>query len=199
MTTLLIILSAILTIASAVPYIVEIIRGKTKPRIVSWLTWSILTAIACVASFADGQYPGGILLAFATLETALIVILGWRLGDRKLERFDIVCMIGALFGMVLWLIFNSPAVAIVATIAIDLIGAIPTVRHSWQKPHEETWVAFTLAGAGGLLTVFAAANWKITAIAYPLYIAVINVLLTIIILVRHKHTVQGEPSELRKL
>lgn len=195
----LIVLSSILTVASAVPYIIEIIKGKTKPRVVSWFTWSVLTAIACVASFADGQYAGGILLLFATIETVSIVILGLWYGDRKFGRFDVICQLGAVVGLVLWLLFNSPEIAIIATISIDLIGALPSIKHSWQKPHEETWLTFALAGLGGVCTVLAATDWKVTAVGYPIYIAVVNVVFTLIILGRHQYAVANAPKELRDL
>lgn len=169
-----IILSSVLTIASTIPYLVEIVRGKTKPRVVSWLTWSVLTAIAGLASFSDGQYPAAILMLFATIETLLIVILGWKHGDRKVERTDVICLIGAAVGIVLWQIFNSPAIAVIATITIDLVGGIPTILHSWKKPHEETWITFFLAMLGGVFTVLAIDAWTVTSVAYPLYLVIIN-------------------------
>jgi hypothetical protein len=130
---LLIILSGVVTIVAAVPYLIEIIRGKAKPRIVSWFTWSLLTGIGCAAAFAEGQVASGVLLLCATIEVLLIAVLGFKHGDRKFERFDIVCQIAALAGLLLWFIFNSPAIAVVAAVAIDLVGALPTFKHSWLK------------------------------------------------------------------
>lgn len=138
-------------------------------------------------------------MAFATVETLTIVVLGLRFGDRKLERFDIICQVGAVVGLVLWLVFDSPAVAVLATVIIDLIGALPTLKHAWKKPHEETALTFFMAGLGGLCTSLAAGSWKITAIAYPLYITLCNVALVAIILSRNRRLLQGEPAELRKL
>lgn len=198
-TTVLVILSSIFTVVSAIPYIIEIVRGTTKPRVVSWLTWSVLTGIAGIASYVDGQYPAAILMFFATIETLLIVILGWKHGDRKIERFDIVCLVGALIGIILWQVFNSPAIAVVAAVSIDLIGGLPTIVHSWQKPHEETWLTFFLAFLGGLCTVLAISEWTVTSVAYPLYIVVINLAFVMVLFVRRKYGVVGEPKELRKL
>ena len=151
--TILVILSSIFTVASVVPYIIEIIKGKTKPRVVSWFTWSVLTAIAGIASYIDGQYPTAILMLLVTIETLLVVIIGWKHGDKRIERFDIVCLVGALIGIILWQIFNSPAIAVIAAVSIDLIGGLPTLVHSWKKPNEETWQTFFLAFLGALCTV----------------------------------------------
>jgi hypothetical protein len=135
----------------------------------------------------------------ATLETGLIVILGFKHGDRKFERLDIICQAGALVGLVLWLIFNSPTIAVIAAVAIDLIGAIPTFKHCWQKPHEETWITFALCAVGGGITVFIAGSWAITAVAYPLYILLINTVQTACILGSPHRKLASGPPELRRL
>ncbi len=199
MKEVLIVLSGIITIGAAIPYMIAIVRGKTKPRVVSWFTWTLITAIASAASFADHQYPAAILSLCAAVETLMVVILGLKHGDRKFERVDIICQIGAIVGVVLWLVFNSPAIAVVASLVIDLVGCIPTLIHAWQKPHEETWLTFLLSAIGGGITLLVAGNWKITAIAYPVYILLINIIIALFIVVRLKYAVVGEPAELRKL
>lgn len=196
MKTALVIISSILTIVSVVPYIREILKGKAKPRIVSWFTWSLLTGIACAASFADKQYPSAILMFFATIETLIIVLLGFKHGDRKFGRFDITCQLAAIVGIGLWLAFNSPTIAVAAAVLIDLVGALPTIKHAWQKPGEETALTFALAGIGGLCTVLAAGNWKITAVAYPMYIFLCNVVIVAFIIGRTKRTAVASPPEL---
>ena len=197
--TALIVISAVLTIASAIPYLVEIVRRKTKPRVVSWFTWSLLTGISCAASFADGKIASGVLLLAATMETMAIVVLGLKYGDRKFERLDIVCQVSAIVGLILWLVFNSPAIAVIASVIIDCIGAAPTIKHSWHKPYEETWSTFFLAAVGALATVFAAGAWTITGLAYPLYIVLINFFLAALVLGSPHRKLAGEPAELRKL
>ncbi|MDB5185766.1 MAG: hypothetical protein JWL85_289 [Candidatus Saccharibacteria bacterium] len=195
LTQYLILLSGILTVAAVVPYIIDIVRGKTKPRVVSWFTWCLLNGIAGFAAFVDGQYPAAIMLGASTFSLMAIVALGWHHGDRKFERFDIVCQVGALIGLTLWLIFNSPAIAVIAAIIIDVIGALPTVKHAWQKPHEETWSLFALSGAGSLCALLVAGNTRITAIAYPIYIVLNSILFVSIIVIRHKYAVKGQPAE----
>lgn len=199
MDAVLIALSAVLTLVAAIPYMVEIVRGKTKPRIVSWFTWSILTGISCAAAFADGHIATGILLLCATIEVLMIVLLGLKHGDRKFEPLDITCQIAAFVGLGLWLIFNSPAVAVIAAVTIDLIGAIPTLKHAWLKPHEETWIAFGLSGLGGLCTVLVVTDWHVTAVAYPLYIFVVNILTAALILVSPRRKLKGQAAEYREL
>ena len=193
--------STLLTVISVVPYIIETIRRRTKPRIVSWFTWSLLTGIAAFASWSDGQYPAAILMASATIETLLVVAVGFRYGDRKFTRLDVLCQLGALLGLLAWRLFGSPEIAVIASVSVDFVGAVPTIVHSWKKPFEETWSAFALSALGCLATILATRNWQVTSVAYPLYIVTVNTALTGIIVLRLKHAVPppAEPDVLREL
>jgi uncharacterized membrane protein YsdA (DUF1294 family) len=180
-------ISSILATIAILPYVRDVCRKKTKPRIVSWVTWSLLFAIASAASFSDRQYASAILTLLDSIGTMTIVILGWRFGDKKTEPFDIGCQIAAMVGLILWLIFNSPAIAIIATISIDFIASLPTLKHSWKKPYEETAITFLLGGIAGVFTLMAVNNHKITAVAFPIYLVTINFLISTIIYSRKSY------------
>ena len=84
-------------------------------------------------------------------------------------------LIGTIIGALLWYIFNSPAMAVIAMVCIDFIGGIPTQVHCWEKPHEETLSMFIMSGISALFTILAIQEWKITAFAFPLFLLVINI------------------------
>ena len=184
MKTFLLALSVMVTIGSVIPYVRDILKGTTRPNIASWITWTLLTLVATIAEFAAGEYVTAIFTSAAVLETLLIVILGLKYGYAKYSRFDAICQIGALSGFVFWFLFNSPAAAVIAVVAIDFIGALPTVRHSWIKPDEETWLTFAMAGIGGLLAILALTAYNWTSLTYAVYIVLINILITYVIIYR---------------
>ena len=125
-----------------------------------------------------------------TFSCVVIAVLGIITnGILSFERFDIGCLIFAGGGLGLWYIFNSPAIAIVAVIIIDVIAGLPTLRHVWKTPQEETLVEFLMAGAASCLTVLAATSMEITAIAYPLYILIFDGTIATIIILRRRRTI----------
>lgn len=134
MQTVVLVLATVITIGSVFPYVRDILKGTTKPNIVSWVTWTLLTGIATAAEIAGHQYVTAIFTSSAVLETAIIVLLGLKYGYVKYTSFDVVCQIGAIIGIILWQIFNSPSLGVIASVAIDFVAAMPTIRHSWMKP-----------------------------------------------------------------
>ncbi len=186
MKTVFIILSSLLTIISAVPYLLNVIKNKTKPKVVTWGVWSLLTFISLVASFVEGQYATAALLLFASLGSLSIAILGWKNGNKKFNILDVLCLIGVLIGIILWSVFDSPVIAVVIMVSIDFIGGIPTTIHCWKSPEEETGSAFFMGFLGALFTVLVLDSWQITSFLFPLFLVANNLNLTLIIFIRKR-------------
>lgn len=182
----LLVLSALITIGSVIPYIRNILAHKTKPNLTSWITWTLLTGIATAAEIGAGEYRAAIFTGAAVMATSLVVFFGFKHGYVKYSRFDVICQLSAIVGIILWQLFDSPALAVIASVTIDFIGALPTVRHSWLNPLEETWQTFAISAFGAVLALLALDTYNVTSMSYAVYIIVINVAITCTILLRLK-------------
>ena len=197
MRTLLSVLGSLIAVAGTVPYIIETIRGNTKPRIVTWLTWALLTGIAGAASLSAGQLGAAVFALLGTVATSSVVVAGLRYGDRSFTRLDLACLAGVLLGLVLWLSLDNPIFAIWTAILIDFVGLVPTLVHAWKQPMAETASAFVCVGVGGLITSAAIASggsFSVAALGYPLYAAVSMATVASIIVIRRK-SVQPEVGD----
>ncbi len=192
MRTAFLVLAALITVIAVIPYARDILKGTTKPNIVSWITWTLLTGIATAAEIAAHEYVAAIFTSAAVIETALIVILGLRYGYVKYTLFDSVCQIGAIVGIILWQLFDSSAIGVMASVTIDFIGAFPTIRHSWKQPGEETWSTYALSGIGGVLAILALQAYNWVSLPYAVYIVLINAALASIIITRSKMLIAQE-------
>jgi hypothetical protein len=172
---------ALIILFCTLPYIIDIVRGKTRPNIVTWFTWSLLIGIGAAALFASHQTHAALLLTADTIATFAVVLFGLKYGIAKLDKFDGLCQLGAVIGLVLWLIFKSPMIAIVATIAIDFIGTVPTLRHSWFHPEEETSVTFALGVIAAFFTLLSLKEYSVVAWIYPFYLLLSNAMLFVTI------------------
>ncbi len=181
------IVGSLLTIVSVVPYLIDIVKGKTKPNLVSWITWTLLTGIATAAELSAGEWVTAIFTGAAAIETASVVVFGLaKKAYVKYTRFDVVCQIAAIVGIVVWQLFDSPAIGVISAVVIDLIGALPTVRHAWQKPSEETWATYAMCFVGAAFGILALDSYNWVSFPYPLYIVLINLVTFAVILHRRK-------------
>lgn len=180
------VIAALIAMLSTVPYLIDIVKGKTKPNIVSWFTWTLLTGIAAAAALYDDSPKTALLLAGSTFSTGMVVILGIKFGIAKMSMFDGLCQLSAVFGLILWLIYGTPEIAIIFTIVIDFIVVLPTLHHIWLKPGEETWQTFAVGSFAALLAVISLTSYTASGLAFPLYLTIINVILASLILSRRK-------------
>lgn len=180
------VIGAVIAALGTVPYLIDIVRGKTKPNIVTWLTWTMLSAIIGAAAFVSGEYKTAAFTFGNTLCTGLVVAFGLKYGTAKFTRFDIFCQVGAVFGLVFWLVFNSPVIGIVVPLAIDFIGALLTMYHAWVKPAEETWQTFLVGVVAPVFTLLSLTRFNVASLSFPLYLFTANIVLTLIIIGRRQ-------------
>lgn len=176
----------ILTIVALLPYIIDVVRKKTKPNIVSWFTWTLLTSIATAAAFAAGEPEAAFLTLANAIGTFTIVLLGLKNGIAKLSLFDIACQVGAITALVAWLVLDLPIIAIAGVVFIDFLGVLPTIRHSWVSPEEETWQTFALSTIAPVFTIASISMFNFENLLYPLYLLIADGLVMVIIIYRRK-------------
>lgn len=179
-------LAPLLSMLSVVPYLIDIIKQKTKPNIVSWITWASLTGVATAAAFAADEPKSAFLTLGSTIGSFAVVVLGLKYGIAKFSRFDALCQAGAIIGLILWLVFNSPLIAIIAAVTIDFIAVLPTLRHSWLEPGEETWQTFAICVVASIFTVIAITDYSVEGLLYPAYLLIANALIVVAVIYRRK-------------
>ena len=155
-------------------YLKEILEKKAKPERASWLIWSILGAIAFSSQFAKGATWSLWLPAADTSIVFLIFILSFKYGTGGVARRDIVGIIGAGIGLILWYFTKEATWALVITILIDLIGTYLTALKTYEDPESETMIYWLLIGTAGVLSCLAVGRLSPILLAYPAYIALAN-------------------------
>ncbi len=186
MTDILRIVGPILAASGFAPYLLSTIKGKVKPRVASWATWTMVTGIATAAELSKHSYTSALLTGIATIPEALILVMALRNGDFDYSWVDGVSQILSIAGIIFWLSTSSPMGAIVANILADLFGAVPTFYHIWIKPHEEAWLPFLISAVGSGMSLLAVANFGIVAAGFPIYLLLIDSSLSLSIFLRQK-------------
>lgn len=179
-------ISGVLTIGAVIPYLLDIAKGSTKPNAVTWFTWTLLSAINSAAAYSDGAWQTAIFSGSAAIATGTIFVMSLKKGVKKYTTFDIACQVVALLGIPLWLLTGQPTLAVLILMCVDFAGGLPTLRHAWAKPHEETWQTFAISILAGALTLASLQRYDIVALAMPLYIFLFDSSLMLAIFYRRR-------------
>lgn len=179
-------LTSIALLIGFTPYLIDIFRGKTKPERTTWFLWSVLGTIAFFSLWAEGATWSLILPGLDTLIVITIFVLSIPYGVGGLIKRDIISLVIALFGLLLWLITKEPLVALVVTLGVDSIGAMLTVIKTYEMPESETLFAWCMAVVAGIFGALSVGEWAPSLLLYPAYIIAANAAVAATILLGRK-------------
>jgi hypothetical protein len=182
-------LSAAFTVAAAARPIWDLLHGTiTGLRVSSWGSWTAAQLLGGAAAITAHQYPAAVYVLFCAGETGLVAVLAWRGGDKRFGRLDVAGIVLVAAGLVLLTVVHAPGPAVLLSIATDLAAYLPTIVHGWQKPREEPPWCYLLYGAGAGVLLFTV-DWHVfTGVAYPLYLAVLDTTVAVMIWTRRRVT-----------
>ena len=166
--------SGILMMISSVPYIRDILKGKTKPERATWFIWSVLMIIAFFAQVASGGTFSTLLTVGDTIVVIVIFILSIKHGMAGWMMRDKLALVGAGISLILWYFTKNPAIALLIVIFIDFLGGWLTIVKSYENPQSETMISWFISSVAGFLGVLAVGEMNFILLAFPLYICLIN-------------------------
>lgn len=176
-----------LTFIGYVPYVRDVVNGKTVPHIYSWFLWALVTFIAFGVQFSSGAGAGSYVTLAAAVLCTLVSIIGiTKNGKKDISRTDTLFFVLAFVALGFWLIAKQPLVSAILATVTDLLGFAPTIRKSWNKPYSETLSFYLLNTLRFVLAVIALQIYTVPTALYPVAWILGNGLFGLLLLVRRR-------------
>jgi hypothetical protein len=172
-------LSGIVSAICFLPYVRDILLNKTKPERASWLIWSALGLIAFFSQLSKGASNSLWMPGVQTFGVLMIFLLSLKFGEGRLKKRDVISLVIAGFGLIIWFLTKEPIFALAITIFVDMVGALLTTVKAYEDPESETMSTWLLSSLAGLIAAFAVGEVDYVLLAYPIYIFVINLLVVV--------------------
>lgn len=182
-------LALILTFVAFIPYFRSIWQRKTRPHVFSWLIWAAGTVIISIAQWTDGAGIGAWPIAVSGLLTFGVAFLALaRSPDTSIVKMDWLFLALALTALPLWFFTSTALSAVIVLTVVDLLGFGPSVRKTYERPHEENATFFTVTVFRNGFVIAALENYSWTTILFPAAVGGACILFVLLILVR-RHTI----------
>ena len=185
------IIAGIIALLAYVVYVVSIFRGKSKPNRVTWLIWAFMGLVLALSYKFSGADNTVWVPYVEFLGPLTIAILSIKYGEGTLEnKTDLYCFLGAVLSIILWIIFDSPVIALVTNLAIDSFAIVPTIKKSYLRPEGEDFWAWFGTGMADTLNMFAVERFTFAILVYPIYMLVSDLIIIFILLLRKKNIIK---------
>lgn len=196
------VVATVLVAASSWRYIVEVIRRRVHPRLVSWTIWAVSMGIASAGAAMAGQLPAAVLAGAGSAGCLVVIVTGWRHGRRDVGWLDAWCAAVGGAGVVLlaesiiWPNLIPVAAAITASVVTDASAFLPTWRNAWHG--NEPLGPFVMFTAAAVVSLAVSDLAVPAAVIFPLYETAANALALLLIQAspaRYRDSVLQAPAE----
>jgi hypothetical protein len=180
----LVILSATISMSGAIAYIRDMIKGKSKPNLVTWGLWAFVPLVAIGAAVSASADLWSTVRIFMSGFSPLLVFCAAFIISQsywKLSLFDYLCGALSVVALCAWLIADLPVLAILLAAIADLFASFPTFVKAWKYPETETLYTYFVGLFTASIIIPAIPVWNIENSAFQIYLFVANVVLFLLV------------------
>lgn len=157
-----------LVLFAYIPYMVETVKGKVAPHPFSWLIWAMSATAIFFLQTANGSGTGAYGTAAVALCAAAIFVLAFRSNKVKIRPLDVISLVLALLGIVIWIFVDQPAISIAILLVVEVIGFVPTYLNGWRHPYKDSMTLWTVNSVRHGLGIAAIQNYNMITLINPL-------------------------------
>jgi hypothetical protein len=176
-------LAFLFNISATASYLFAVIKGTAKPHKVTWFLWALAPLIAFSAQISQGVGISS-LMTFAVGFGPLLIFLASFLNkksDWKITKFDLFCGSISIFAIILWMLTSDAFIALIFSMAADLIACIPTLIKSYYYPVTEDVRAYVFAAISAVITLASLQIWTFDYYGFPLQTFIICAIFVILL------------------
>lgn len=180
------IIAAIIYSVAFARYIYSMVKSKNKPNRATWFIWIVLGFVLLASYYSAGARETIPSLIINQIGMIIVFLFSIRYGQGGIDKFDIACLVGATVSLFVWWISNNPVYALFIGILTDLIGALPTIKKSFEHQDGEdrlTWLLFLF---GNVANLFASDITNFSNYIYPLYMSLLCLLILVLLVRKSK-------------
>ncbi|OGG01804.1 hypothetical protein A2Z33_00890 [Candidatus Gottesmanbacteria bacterium RBG_16_52_11] len=182
MRELFIIVSSLLALISPLVYSGAILKGQARPHRTTRFVLLLITTLTTASLFAAGDRVAIWLAAVSTLQSVVIFTLSLKYGMGGWARSDLVCLITAVIGIIMWQTTRNPVYGLYFAIAADFTGMIPALIKTYRFPYTEIYQFYLLDVFAAGFNMLALTDFSFSAFSYPLYIMLINLVMVFLVI-----------------
>lgn len=176
----LVIVSTLISFSGAYVYVHDTLRGTTKPNRVSYAMFALAPLIGTAAALSAHADLWVTVRTFIGGFVPLVVLIVSFINPNsywKLTLFDFICGVFSVVALILWLVIDQPAIAVLFAALADGFATIPTIKKSWTNPETESGFSYLMYMLSTLIILPAIPVWNLQNSAFQIYLLMANIII----------------------
>jgi len=143
-----------------------------------------MNIITFANQFASGASNSLWLMGAGVVATSGIFMASLKNGIGGHSHLDIFSMSLSLFGVGLWVVFDSALLSVLANTFVTLVAVLPTIKKSYHEPESETRITFLLGGISAGLAALSVGKLSLVLLLPPITGFVLQAYLSYLLYIR---------------
>lgn len=167
---------ALISSFGTIRYIRGIIKSGTKPRLASWIAWTISWIVVFIVATKDQSYVAAAFALAGVLRSGAVTCVTLYKSARRrsgivFDRVDLASVSVSLICLLAYVVLAMPIICVLLAAAANWVASFPTIYQTWKQPHLDDWRIYSanlLACFFCLLGVFLESRLGVTTLAGPM-------------------------------
>jgi len=169
---------------AVIPYVVDILKGNTKPNRSAYAIWSVVNIVLVLSYIESGASTTIWYGVCAAMSALLILGLSIKRGMGGFSKLDISCFFIAMMAVVLWVWTKNPAVALYSSVLAYGLGHLPVLKKAYLAPKTENALSWALNWVASVLNIFALTSFSMSGAFFPIVATVLDTAIAALLIMR---------------
>jgi hypothetical protein len=174
-------LAAIVISTAQVIYVINCLRRKITPSVLSWFGWACLMGTSLVSQIVHKGWEWSMTsIASSTVGCLMIAGVAWRSGNFALRRGDLGFLLAGLGCVGVYVVSDNPWTTTVFAIIADALLGIPTIIKAYREPALERSAAWLLGVVSSTLALIICVHHDLIYMLFPAYLWLFNGMMAVL-------------------
>jgi len=169
------VLGALVISAAQAIYILNCVRRKITPSVLSWFGWSCLMGTSLVSQIVHKGWQWSMTgIASSAVGCLTIAAVAWFSGNFAFKRGDLAFLLAGLACVGIYVCSDDSWVTTIFAIVADALLGVPTIVKAWRLPDLERSVAWVLGVVSAALSLSICVGHSFIYVLFPAYLLLFN-------------------------
>ena len=174
-------MAAVVISSAQIIYVINCLRRKITPSVLSWLGWACLMGTSLVSQIAHKGWQWSMTgIASSTVGCLVIAVVAWRSGNFSFRRSDLGFLLAGLGCVGIYVVSDNPWLTTVFAIIADGLLGIPTIVKAYREPALERSVAWLLGVVSSTMALIICVHHDLIYMLFPAYLWFFNGMMAVL-------------------
>jgi hypothetical protein len=161
--------------SAQVIYIINTLKKKIRPSVLSWLGWGCLMGTSIVSQVIGKGWEWNLMsITCSSIGCFTIAAIAFFSANYSFKKKDLLFVLVGVVCVGIYLLSSDPWITTIFAIIADAVLGIPTIRKAYREPATERTVSWIFGTLSASLALVICIHHDVIYVLFPAYLFLCN-------------------------